>query len=67
MGDLQPKIAIVYFDDITIFFLTLEQHYEDVNCVLERLDIANLKVNVNKCSFAKEEVVFLGFIVSKHG
>ena len=36
-------------------------------CVLERLDIANLKVNVNKCSFSKEEVVVLGFKVSKHG
>ena len=44
----------------------LEQHYEDVNCVLERLDVANLEVNVNKCSFAKEEVVVLGFKVSKH-
>ena len=38
-----------------------------MNCVLERLDIANLKVNVNKCSFAMEEVVVLGFKVSKHG
>ena len=42
----------------------LEQHYEDVNCVLERLDIANLKFNINKCSFAKEEVVVLVFKVS---
>ena len=38
-----------------------------MNCVLERLDVANLKINVNKCSFAMEEVVVLGFKVSKHG
>ena len=56
----------MYIDDITIFSPTLEQHYEGVNCVLERLDVANLKVNVNQCSFAKEEVVVLGFKVSKH-
>lgn len=57
----------MYIDDITIFSLTLEQHYEDVNCVLERLSIANLKVNVNKCAFAHEEVIVLGFKVSKDG
>ena len=67
LGDLQPKIAVVYIDDITIFSPTLEQHYEDVNHVLERLDVANLKVNVNKCAFACEEVVVLGFKVSKDG
>jgi hypothetical protein len=64
LGDLQPKIAVVYIDDITIFSPTLEQHYEDVNCVLERLSVANLKVNVNKCAFAREEVIVLGFKVS---
>ena len=26
MGELQPKIAVVYIDDITIFSPTLEQH-----------------------------------------
>ena len=66
LGDLQPKIAVVYINDITIFSPTLEQHYEDVHCILERLNVANLKVNVNKCSFAMEEVVVLGFKVSKH-
>ena len=32
-----------------------EQHYEDVDCVLERLRVAKLKDNVNKCAFACEE------------
>ena len=45
----------------------LEQHYKDVNCNFERLNVANLKVNVNKCAFAREEVVVLGFKVSKDG
>ena len=66
LGDLQPKIAVVHINDITIISPMLEQHYKDVNCVLERLGVANLKVNVNKCSFAMEEVVVLGFKVSKH-
>ena len=57
----------MYIDDITIFSPTLEQHYEDVDRVLERLSVANLKVNVNKCAFAREEVIVLGFKVSKDG
>ena len=41
LGDLQPKIAVAYIDDITIFSPTLEQHLVDLNLVLERLDVAN--------------------------
>ena len=52
---------------MTIFSPTLEQHHEYVYCVLERLSIANLKVNVSKCAFACEEAVVLGFKVSKDG
>ena len=64
-GDLQPKIAVVYIDSITIFSPMLEQHHKDVNCVLERLSIANLKVNINKCAFESAELFVLGFKVSK--
>ena len=64
LGDLQPKIALVYINNTTIFSPTLEQHHEDVDCVLERLSIANLKFNVYKCAFA-HKVVVLGFKVFK--
>ena len=67
LGDLQPRIAVVCIDNITIFYPMLEQHYEDVDHVLERLSVANLKFNINKCAFACEEVVVLGFKVSKDG
>ena len=60
LGDLQPKIAVVYIKEITIFSPKLEQHYEDMNCVLERLNVDNLKVNVNKCSFFKKRLLSLG-------
>ena len=45
----------------------LEQHLEDVNRNMERLSVANLKVNLNKCAFAREKVVVLGFKVLKAG
>ena len=34
---------------------------------MERLSVANLMVNVNKCAFVREEVVVLGFKVLKAG
>ena len=58
---------MVYIDNITIFSRTLEQHNKDVNHVLERLDVANLKFNIKKCVFTKEEVVVLGLKVFKEG
>ena len=43
LGDLQLKIEVVYIDDITVLSPTIEQYLANLNLVLERLDIANLK------------------------
>ena len=51
LGDLQPKIAVVYIDNISIFSPTLEQHHRDVDCALERLSIANLRATFIKVCF----------------
>ena len=67
LGDLQPRCAVVYIDDITIFSSTPEQHLIDVGAVLQRLDKANLKVNVNKCRFAMNQVTVLGHLVLAAG
>lgn len=67
LGDLQPKCAVVYIDDITIFSKSMDQHLIDVENVLKQLDKANLKVNIDKCSFVKSQVLVLGHIVSQHG
>ena len=45
LEDLQPKIVVVYIDNIK-FFPTLEQHLVDVNIDLERLNIANLELTI---------------------
>ena len=67
IGELQPRCVVVYIDDITIFSNSLTEHLQDVDKLLAKLDVANLKVNLNKCSFCKEEVLVLGHIVSKEG
>ena len=67
VGELQPRCVVVYIDNITIFSNSLNEHLHDVDKLLAKLDGANLKVNLNKCSFCKEEVLVLGHIVSKEG
>ena len=67
VGDLQPRFVVVYIDDITIFLNSLMKHLQDFDKLLNKLDGANLKVNLNKCTFCKEEVLVLGHIVSKEG
>ena len=69
-GDKQPKaimeslhsIMLVYIDDIIVYSKTLEQHYEDVDKVLARLDLFGFKLN-QFSEFGVSEIDFLGWRV----
>ena len=65
LGKLQPRCAVVYIDDITIFSPSLCQHLIDLGEVIIRLTAANLKLNLEKCNFVKTEVKVLGHLVSR--
>ena len=55
---------MVYFDDILIYSLTIENHKEHVRQVLETLRKEKLYANAEKCVFAIDHIDFLGFVVS---
>ena len=61
------KKIIVYLDDILRFSKTLEEHLLHICSVLERLKEEKLLINMKKCSFAKRELVYLGFVVLAQG
>ena len=61
------KFVIVYLDDILIFRKTLGENLLHICSVLERLREEKLLINLKKCSFAKKELVYLGFVVSLEG
>ena len=65
LGNLQPRCAVVYIDDITISSPTMKQHLVDLENVFKRIQEANLKLNFDKCKFALPEVKVLGHMVSK--
>ena len=61
------KNAVVYLDDILVFTETINQHYEALNEVLEKVAYAGLRINPEKCHVLKPEVKFLGHIINKEG
>jgi len=58
------KCVVVYFDDILIYSLSLEDHEKHVKQVLETLRKESLYANFAKCMFALDHIDFLGFVVS---
>ena len=57
------KFVIVYLDGILIFNKTLDEHLLHIHSVLESLREEKLLINLKKFSFAKEKLVYLGFVV----
>jgi len=61
------KSVILYLDDILIYSDTLEEHHKTVRAVLKKLIENNLFAKLSKCEFDKDEVEFLGHIISGSG
>ena len=61
------KFLVVYFDDILIYSKSRKQHLDHLTQVCTTLRKESLYVNLKKCSFFTNRVVFLGFIVSSEG
>ncbi|KAG6464703.1 hypothetical protein O3G_MSEX014678 [Manduca sexta] len=59
--------CLVYLDDIIIGGRTFEEHLQNLGRVLSKIRGANLKLSPKKCSFFKQQVSFLGHIISTDG
>ena len=61
------KFVVVYFDDILVYSKSFDEHVLHLRCVLEVLRQEKLYANIEKCTFCKYHVVFLGFVVNSKG
>lgn len=54
----------VYVDDLCCWSENIEDHAELVKKVIQRLSSANLKLNVEKCSFFRTSIYLLGMVIA---
>ena len=67
LGDLDMNWCIVYLGDIIIFSDTKEEHLKRLEAVFQKLSAAGLKLKPSKCFFFREEIEYLGHVVSGKG
>ena len=59
--------AMGYLDDIIIFSRSEEEHLDHIEQVFKRLEEAGLKLSLEKCSFFKKHIQYLGHLLSEEG
>ncbi len=62
-----PDYVVVYIDDVLVFSRTLDDHLGHLRHVIQRIQDAGLKLNPNKCRFIREEVEYLGHLITPQG
>ena len=67
LAGLEWKTCFVYLDDVLIASRTFEDHLVHLREVFCRLREANLRLKPKKCGLLKEQVPFLGHVVSADG
>jgi hypothetical protein len=66
LGDL--PFCAVFLDDVCIWTKgTFDEHLQHIAVVLDRLNTANVRVNLKKSTFLAEKMKYLGFIFTKDG
>ena len=64
LRDYLDQFCTAYLDNVLIWSEgSQEDHYDKVNKVLERLENAELKLDIRKCDFAVKEVKYLGLVL----
>ena len=67
LGNLHLHYWIIYLDDVIVFSKTLKEHVIRLSTVFEKLKQAGLKLKPSKCEFFRQELTYLGHVVSKEG
>ena len=61
------NFAMGYLDDIIIYSRTEKEHLEHLEEIFGRLRAAELKLKLEKCSFFKRHIQYLGLLISADG
>ena len=64
--EMNEKV-LIFLDDIIIYSSTIEEHFERLELVFQRLASHGLKIEPSKCFLFQESVSYLGQIISTDG
>ena len=67
LGELPLNWCIIYLGDIIVFSQTSEEHLRRLKAVFNKLRAAGLKLKPSKCDLFKQQINYLGHVVSKEG
>ena len=67
LGELHLHCCIIYLDDIIVFGQAPEEHLHRLKAVFKKLKAAGLKLKPSKCDLFKQQINYLGYVVSKEG
>lgn len=67
LGDLAFEVLLIYLDDVIVFSNDFDTHCERLELVFNRLRQHGLKLKPSKCHLLREEVKFLGHVISAEG
>ncbi|CAI2734035.1 unnamed protein product [Schistosoma spindalis] len=57
----------VYIDDLLIASSSVDEHYQHLTLLFQRLSDNGIIVNPEKCELGKSEIIFLGHIIRQEG
>ena len=67
LGELHLNWCIIYLDDIIVFSRTPEEHIHRLKTVISKLRAACLELKPTKCDLFRQQINYLGHVVSKEG
>ena len=65
--DQGPNFVAAYIDDLLVFSSSLQTHLDHLYHVMKRIREVGLKVNPSKCQFIRQEVEYLGHVITPEG
>ncbi|KAF0160878.1 MAG: hypothetical protein FD157_4173, partial [Rhodocyclaceae bacterium] len=67
LGGLLGEYCLCFIDDILVMADTLDEMFDKVNILFDRLERSGLKIRAKKAKVFRRKVVFLGFELSADG
>ncbi len=61
--DCLPKFCQIYLNDILIYSKILKKHRNHVKEMLNKLREVNLQINIDKCKFKIQKILFLKLLI----